>query len=64
MDYASMRLRWNAGDYPMALVRDAATGRVLSFGRRGDMLLVAGATPPGCIEVILSDGVRSETWPR
>jgi hypothetical protein len=52
----SVRLTWNAGAYPMALVRDAATGDILSFARNGDATIgVAGRE----LDVTFSDGVRS-----
>ncbi len=50
------RVSWNSADYPMAMVRDAATGQVMGFVRRsGD----AVATDGRAIEVVYSDGVRS-----
>jgi len=51
-----VRLRWDAGAYPMALVRDAATGDILSFARGGDAALVGEAT---ALDITFSDGVRS-----
>jgi hypothetical protein len=50
------RLEWDAGTYPMALVRDPATGQVLSFARggQGDIAL-----PGRDLDVTFSDGVRS-----
>jgi hypothetical protein len=52
----AVRLRWNAADYPMALVRDAATGEILSFARNGDATVgVSGRA----LDVTFSDGVRS-----
>jgi hypothetical protein len=51
-------LRWNSAAYPMALVRDAATGEVLSIGRGGAVRLGARATD---LVVTLSNGVRSTT---
>jgi hypothetical protein len=51
-----LRLRWDAGAYPMALVRDAATGEILSFARGGDAVLESGATT---LDVTFSDGARS-----
>jgi hypothetical protein len=49
-------VQWDAGRYPLAVVRDAASGRILALGRGGvaDVGRVAGP-----VEVILSDGVRS-----
>lgn len=50
------RLKWNASSFPMVMVRDAATGQVLSFARGGD----AGVfTDRADLEVIVSDGLRS-----
>jgi hypothetical protein len=40
----------------MAMVRDAATGEVLSFARGGSVVL---HTPAAELELVLSDGVRS-----
>ena len=52
----SVRLTWNAAAYPMALVRDAVTGDILSFARTGDATIgVAGRE----LDVTFSDGVRS-----
>jgi hypothetical protein len=47
---------WRAPGSPMALVRDARTGEILSFARRGAASLAA---PAGSVELLLSDGVRS-----
>jgi hypothetical protein len=47
---------WDASAYPMALVRDATTGAILSLARGGRVALPeAGAA----LDVTLSDGVRS-----
>ena len=51
-------LSWDHASYPMALVRDARTGRVLSFARGGFVRLGAPATD---LVGILSNGVRSTT---
>jgi len=52
----AVRLRWNPAVYPMALVRDAATGEILSFARNGDATVgVSGRD----LDVTFSDGVRS-----
>ena len=37
-----MRVRWNAAKYPMALVRDAATGQVMGYVRRSGDAVVSG----------------------
>ncbi len=51
-----VQLQWNAAAYPMALVRDAATGEILSFARRGNATIaVAGRD----LDITYSDGVRS-----
>jgi hypothetical protein len=49
-------LRWDASRYPMVLVRDAATGQVLSFARGGEVRLPAAG---GRLQLTYSDGVRS-----
>jgi hypothetical protein len=49
-------VRWNAAAYPMAIVRDGATGEILSFARGGSAVVRTGA---GELELLLSDGVRS-----
>jgi len=51
-----VRLRWNARATPMIMVRDGATGEVLSLARSGDVVLPAVT---GDLELVLSDGVRS-----
>ena len=53
---AGVRVRWNAASHPMALVRDAETGEILSFARGGD-IEVAGRKSR--LEVLLSDRVGS-----
>ncbi len=50
------RMRWSADAHPMVVVRDAATGDVLSFARGG---VADIATAKANLEVIFSDGVRS-----
>lgn len=52
---AVRRLTWDVRQYPGALVRDAATGQVLSIARGGDALLVTGA---GELDVQFSDGIQ------
>jgi hypothetical protein len=49
-------LTWDGAQYPMALVRDPRTREVLAFVRGGRLNL---PVPPGGLQVILSDGVRS-----
>jgi hypothetical protein len=52
------RLRWNSTAYPMALVRDVATGQTIAFLRgTGDGYLAQGRA----VDLVLSDGVRSVT---
>jgi hypothetical protein len=50
------RLQWNRSAYPMAMVRDVATGQTIAFLRQaGDSY-----TPRGrAVDIVLSDGVRS-----
>jgi hypothetical protein len=52
-----VRLRWNSAAHPMVLVRNPASGEVLSFARGGEVEL---STPKRELEVILSNGVRSQ----
>jgi hypothetical protein len=49
-------LAWQRTAHPMALIRDAATGEVLSFARGGDAQVPTGT---GAVEILLSDGVRT-----
>lgn len=51
-----VRVTWNASAARAAMVRDARTGEVLSFGRGGS---VDVRTASDDLEVALSDGVRS-----
>jgi hypothetical protein len=51
-------LRWNSVAYPMAMVRDARTGQVLSFARGGSVQLAA---PAADLVVTVSNGLRSTT---
>ncbi|MEZ4457615.1 MAG: hypothetical protein R2882_13870 [Gemmatimonadales bacterium] len=50
------RITWDAATYPMAMIRDAATGEVLSFARGGSINLW---TTSRRFDVTFSDGVRS-----
>jgi hypothetical protein len=49
-------LRWNAGAHPVIMVRDPATGQVLSFARGGAAHIATGKRQ---LDLLLSDGVRS-----
>jgi hypothetical protein len=51
-----LRLEWTEGHLPMALVRDAGTGEVLSFARGGEAVLDTRARE---LEVLFSDGIRT-----
>jgi hypothetical protein len=51
-----VRLEWDAARRPMALVRDPATGEVVSFARDGAAALRTGSPQ---LEVLFSDGVRT-----
>ena len=54
------RVRWKSAQYPMAMVRDAATGEIMAYVRRpGDLILTGGRR----LEVHFSDGVRSVVRP-
>jgi hypothetical protein len=46
---------WDPGAYPLAVIRDAATGQILSLARGGSIELPDAAG----FEVTLSDGTRS-----
>ncbi|MHB1328766.1 MAG: hypothetical protein ACYC2K_11250 [Gemmatimonadales bacterium] len=49
-------LTWDAATYPIAMVRDAATGEILSFARGGSAAIWTSSRR---FEVTFSDGVRS-----
>jgi hypothetical protein len=51
-----VRVRWNAAAHPMVVVRDPATGEVLSFARGGSALV---ATDRAEVELVVSDRVHS-----
>jgi hypothetical protein len=54
-----VRVRWNADDYPLAVLRDELSGRVISFARGGEIVI---PRPGGeALQVQLSDGVRTLT---
>jgi hypothetical protein len=53
----TVRVTWDDSvRFPMALIRDSATGRILSFARGGDIRLRSTSDR---VEVLLSDGVTS-----
>jgi hypothetical protein len=54
----TVELRWDAAASPAALVRDPATGNVLSFAHGGTATIITAAA---ALDVVLSDGVRSTT---
>lgn len=51
-----VEVTWDAMSFPMALVRDPATGEILSFARNGRIDLPIQSRE---IEVVFSDGLRS-----
>jgi len=48
-------VRWDAARFPMVVVRDPASGRVLSFARGGDAAVWVGGNE---VDLQFSDGVR------
>ncbi len=56
VDGTRSRIRWNARDYPLALVRDVNTGETLGFVRNADAVVTTNGRR---VEVVYSDGVRS-----
>jgi hypothetical protein len=59
-----VRVRWNSSRYPMALIRDTATGHILSLARHGDVNVAALGVDPARVEVLLSDGTTSRSAAR
>jgi hypothetical protein len=51
-----LTLTWDRGAFPLGLVRDTRTGRVLSIVRGGRMSM---PSPSAEVELLLSDGVRT-----
>ncbi len=51
-----VEITWDADSFPMAMVRDPATGEVLSFARGGRIILPVSSDE---IEVVFSDGLNS-----
>jgi len=52
-----VQLRWNPGTYRMVMVRDAATGEVISFARGGSARITSRSNH--AVNLIFSDGVHS-----
>jgi hypothetical protein len=50
-------VRWNSAAYPLAVVRDAGTGRILSLAHDGQVTVDAA----GALDVTLSDRIGSRT---
>jgi hypothetical protein len=57
---AEARLSWDDAAWPMAMVRDAASGQVVALLRRSGGTFVAPAGSSG-VEVVFSNGLRSLT---
>lgn len=55
-----VRLAWDAERHPIALVRDATSGDIVSFARGGDVV-VRYRSDPANLLVHLSDGVRTRS---
>jgi hypothetical protein len=53
---------WDGGRYPLAIIQDASTGRILSIGRSGRARIPAARSAD--VRIILSDGTRSTVVPR
>jgi hypothetical protein len=51
-----VRLQWDGATYPMVMVRDRLTGRIVALVRNGSADVVAGGDD---FELVFSDGVRS-----
>jgi hypothetical protein len=58
LDGEQVQVRWDSARYPMVMVKDAATGQVLSFARGGAARLWARG---GDFQLTFSDGVKSVT---
>ncbi len=54
-------LRWDATARPLAIVRDARDGSILAVGRQGELAFECSAAE---VDVVFSDGVRSQVWSR
>jgi hypothetical protein len=56
-----LSLRWDIARSPVALVRDARSGQLVAIGRSGELRFPAGSLLGVEPEVLLSDGVRTES---
>jgi len=54
-----VRVRWNAANHPVVMVRDPATGAVLSFARGGDTEVRTPGAAQASVDVVISDRIRS-----
>ena len=54
-----VQVQWDAARYPLAVIRDRATGEVLSFARGGTARV--NATSPQGLSITVSDGTRTLT---
>lgn len=52
------RVQWDAAKFPGVMIRDAASGAILSFARGGDVSVATG-TGASALEIVYSDRVRS-----
>ncbi|MEO8194405.1 MAG: hypothetical protein ABI681_11200 [Gemmatimonadales bacterium] len=52
-----VRLRWNARENPLLVVRDPATRQIISLARSGDAVIRTSNAAP---DVVASDGIRSK----
>jgi hypothetical protein len=57
---SEMTLSWQGSGYPMALIRDAETGQILSFARGGSARVNAAGNR---LEVLMSDGIGNVRAP-
>lgn len=60
-DPRRLRVQWNAAGAPLVVVRDPATGQVLSFARGGSATIRSDARE---VEVIVSDGIGNRAVQR
>ncbi|MEX2529748.1 MAG: hypothetical protein WD960_03160 [Gemmatimonadota bacterium] len=52
-----IRVRWNAEAYPLAVIRDGTSGRILSLARAGEVVMPAPGS--GRLALDLSRGIRT-----